>query len=170
MVFLEIFLFNFGSGIWHPTAPSTMFNRWILWKINFVWGHMAKISKGLRIWDEIFPPSLCIAFGSISLISTSVRGSMMNLLIYLADQLLWACQSADNQVQALQYQVTKGFSIHGSRLPDLEAEVVLIQPFVRLSLRYLISVDQRDLVLWGFLFLSFGPLADSSLFSFCFGL
>jgi len=33
----------------------------------------------------------------------------------------------------------------------------------------LISVDQQDLVLGGFLFLSFGPLADSSLFSYCFG-
>jgi hypothetical protein len=28
-------------------------------------------------------------------------------------------------------------------------------------------VDQEDLVLGGFLFLSFGPLADSSLFSYC---
>jgi len=30
-------------------------------------------------------------------------------------------------------------------------------------------VDQQDLVLGGFLFLSFGPLADSSLVSYCFG-
>jgi len=95
---------------------------------------------------------------------------VVNLLIYLADQLLRGCQSADNQVQALQYQVTEGFSVHGSRLPDLEAEVVQIQPFVRLSLHYLISVDQQDLVLRGFLFLSFGPLAASSLFFVCFGL
>jgi hypothetical protein len=29
-------------------------------------------------------------------------------------------------------------------------------------------VDQQDLVLGGFLFLFFGPLADSSLFSYCF--
>jgi hypothetical protein len=50
----------------------------------------------------------------------------MNLLIYLADQLLRGCQSADNQVQALQCQVTEGFSVHGSRLPELEAEVVQI--------------------------------------------
>jgi hypothetical protein len=75
----------------------------------------------------------------------------------------------DNQVQALQYQVTECFSVPCSRLPDLEAEVVQIQPFVRLSLRYLISVDQRDLVLGRFLFLSFGPFVDSSLFSYCFG-
>jgi len=93
----------------------------------------------------------------------------VNLLIYLADQLLRGCQSADNQVQALQYQVTEGFLVHGSRLPDLEAEVVQIQPFVRLSLRYLISMDQWDLVFGGFLFLSFGPLEDSSIFSYCLG-
>jgi hypothetical protein len=30
-------------------------------------------------------------------------------------------------------------------------------------------VDQHDLVLGGFLFLSFGPLADSSLFFYCLG-
>jgi len=69
----------------------------------------------------------------------------------------------------LQNQEIKGFSVHGSRLPELEAEVVQIQIFIRISLHYLISVDQQDLVLGGFLFLSFGPLADSSLFSYCFG-
>jgi len=66
----------------------------------------------------------------------------VNLLIYLADQLLRGCQSAVNQVQALQNQETEGFSLHGSRLSELEAEVVQIQLFIRFSLRYLISVDQ----------------------------
>jgi hypothetical protein len=33
----------------------------------------------------------------------------VNLLIYLADQLLRGCQSADNQVQALQNQEIEGF-------------------------------------------------------------
>jgi hypothetical protein len=94
----------------------------------------------------------------------------VNLLIYLVDQLLRGCQSVDNQFQALQNQETEGFSVHGSQLPDLEAEVVQIQLFIWFSLCYLISVDQLDLVLGGFLFLSFGPLADSSLFSFCFRL
>jgi hypothetical protein len=75
----------------------------------------------------------------------------------------------DNQFQALQNQEIEGFSIHGSRLPELEAEVVQIHLFKRISLRYLISVDQQDFVLGGFLFLSFGQLADSSLFSYCFG-
>jgi hypothetical protein len=112
---------------------------------------------------------LCRAFRSISLRSISVRGSVENLLFYLPDQLLKGCQSADNQVQALQNQATEGFSVHGSRLSELEAEVVQTQPFVRLFLHYLISVDQQDLVLRGFLFLSFGLLADSSLFSYCFG-
>jgi hypothetical protein len=83
--------------------------------------------------------------------------------------LLRGCQSADNQFQALQNQEIEGFSVHGSRLPELEAEVVQIQLFIRISLRYLISEDPHDLVLGGFLFLSFGPLTDSSLFSYCFG-
>jgi hypothetical protein len=89
---------------------------------------------------------------------------MVNLLSYLADQLLRGCQSADNQVQALQNQEIEDFSVHGSRLPKLEVEVVQIQP-LQISLRYLILVDQQDLILGGFLFLSFGPLADFSLFS-----
>jgi hypothetical protein len=72
---------------------------------------------------------------------------VVNLLNYLADQLLRGCQSADNQVQASQNQEIEDFSVHGSRLPELEAEVVQIQLFIWISLRYLISVDQRDLVL-----------------------
>jgi hypothetical protein len=94
---------------------------------------------------------------------------VVNLLISLADQLLRGCQSAENQFQALQNQEIEYFSVHGSRLPEQESEVVQIQLFIRISLRYLISVDQQDLVLGGFLFLYFGPLADSSLFSYCFG-
>jgi hypothetical protein len=38
-----------------------------------------------------------------------VRGSMVNLLICLADQSTRGFQSADNQFQALQTQATKGF-------------------------------------------------------------
>jgi hypothetical protein len=91
---------------------------------------------------------------------------VVNLLIYLADQLFRGCQSADNQFQALQNQEIEDFLVHGSRLPELEAEVVQIQLFIRISPRYLNSVDQRDLVLGGFLFLSFGQLADSSLVSY----
>jgi hypothetical protein len=44
-----------------------------------------------------------------SLGSLSIRGSVVNLLIYLADQLLKGCQSADNQFQALQNQEIEGF-------------------------------------------------------------
>jgi hypothetical protein len=93
---------------------------------------------------------------------------VVTLLSYLADQLLRGCQYADNQFQALQNQEIERFSICGSRLPELEAEVVQIQ-LLRIYLRYLISVDQQDLVLGGFMFLSSGPLANFSLFSYCFG-
>jgi len=79
--------------------------------------------------------------------------------------LLRGCRFADNQVQALQNQATEGFSFHGSWLLELEAEVVQILLYGFSPL----SVDQQDLVLGGFLFLSFGPLANSSLFSYCFG-
>jgi hypothetical protein len=66
----------------------------------------------------------------------------VNLLIYLADQLFRGCQSANNQFQALQNQEIEGFLVQGSRLPALEAEVVQIQLFIRISLCYLILVDQ----------------------------
>jgi hypothetical protein len=66
---------------------------------------------------------------------------VVNLLIYLADQLLRGCQSADNQFKALQNQEIEDFSVHGSWLPKLEAEVAQIQLFIRISLCYLISVD-----------------------------
>jgi hypothetical protein len=56
----------------------------------------------------------------------------VNLLIYLADQLLRGCQSADNQFQALQNQEIED---------ELEDEIVQIQIFIRISLRYLISMD-----------------------------
>jgi hypothetical protein len=82
----------------------------------------------------------------------------VNLLIYLADQLLRGCQSADNQVQALQNQATESFLVHGSRVSELEAEVVQIQHFIRISLHYLILVDQQDLILGGFLFPLLGHL------------
>jgi hypothetical protein len=66
----------------------------------------------------------------------------------------------------LQNQEIEDLSVHGSRLPELEAEVVQIQPFIQISLCYLHSVDQQDLILGGFMFLSFGPLADFSLLFF----
>jgi len=69
----------------------------------------------------------------------------------------------------LQNQEIEDLLVHGSWLLELEAEVLQIQPFIRISLRYLISVDQQDLILGGFMFLSFGPFADSSLFSYYFG-
>jgi len=85
---------------------------------------------------------------------------MVTLLSYLADQLLKGCQSADNQFQALQNQEIQGFSVRGPQLPVQEAEVVQIQLFIRFALRYLISMDQQDLVLGGFLFLYFPIVLD----------
>jgi hypothetical protein len=90
---------------------------------------------------------------------------VVTLLNYLVDQLLRGCQSADNQFQALQNHEIEGFSVRGSRLLELEAEVIQIH-LLRISPSYLISVDQQDLVLGGFMFLSFEPLADFSLFSY----
>jgi hypothetical protein len=46
---------------------------------------------------------------------------VVNLLIYLADQLTREFQSADDQFQALQNQVTEGFQSMDARLQELEA-------------------------------------------------
>jgi hypothetical protein len=59
--------------------------------------------------DELFSPahiepSVASFFGF-----APVRGSMANLLFYLADKLTRGFQSMDNLVQALQTQVTKVF-------------------------------------------------------------
>jgi hypothetical protein len=69
----------------------------------------------------------------------------------------------------LQNQEIEDLLVHGSWLLELEAEVLQIQLFMRVSLRYLISVDQQDLILGGFMFLSFGPLANFSLVSYRLG-
>jgi hypothetical protein len=53
---------------------------------------------------------------------------------------------ADNQFQALQNQATEVFSVCGTMLQKLEADVAQIQLIVRLSLRHLLLVDQQDLV------------------------
>jgi hypothetical protein len=47
MVFLEIFLIGF-SGIRHPAAPSTVIDKCILWKTDYV-EVGCSISKGLGI-------------------------------------------------------------------------------------------------------------------------
>jgi hypothetical protein len=59
--------------------------------------------------DELFnpahaEPSVASFFGS-----APVRGLVANLLFYLANQWTRGFQSADNQVQALQTQVTEVF-------------------------------------------------------------
>jgi hypothetical protein len=65
----------------------------------------------------------------------------MNLLIYLANQLLGGCQSMNNQFQTLLNLATQEFSVYGSQLQELEAEVAQIQLYVRISLRHLLLVD-----------------------------
>jgi hypothetical protein len=59
----------------------------------------------------------------------------------------------DNQFHALQNQATEGFLVHGSQLQELVAKVAQTRLTVRISLCHLLSVDQQDLVLGGFLFL-----------------
>jgi hypothetical protein len=75
----------------------------------------------------------------------------------------------DNQFQALQNQATEVFFSPGFPASGARSQSSTNPAFIWISLCYLISVDQQDLVLGGFLFLSFGPLADPSLFSYCLG-
>jgi hypothetical protein len=89
---------------------------------------------------------------------------MVTHLSYLADQLLRGCQSADNQFQALQNQEIEGFLVRGSRLPELEAEVVQIQLFIRFALR-----GSARFGTWRIFIPLVGPFADVSLLSYCFG-
>jgi hypothetical protein len=107
-------------------------------------------------------PSSCRAFRSIILRFVSVRGSMVNLLIYLVDQLLRGCQFADNPSRALQNQATKGFPVYGSWLQELEAEVAQIQLYLRISLRHLLSLDHQDLVLGRFWFFYLSDVLQTS--------
>jgi hypothetical protein len=51
--------------------------------------------------DELIPPAHTESSVTSSFRSAPARGSVVNLLIYLADQLLRGCQSVDNQFQAL---------------------------------------------------------------------
>jgi len=130
--------------------------NWLLLKLDV---QIPKVS-GLRWAFSLAHAKLSVAFPQIY-ISQRFSGESPH---YLRE-----CQSADNQFQALQNQEIEDFLVHGSRLLELEAEVVQIQPFIRISLRYLISVDQQDLILGGFMFLFFGPLADFSLVSYWLG-
>jgi hypothetical protein len=59
--------------------------------------------------DELFSLAHAEPFVAYFFGSAPVRGLMANLIFYLADQLTKGFQSANNQVQALQTQVTKVF-------------------------------------------------------------
>jgi hypothetical protein len=91
--------------------------------------------------DELFPlayvePSIASFFRS-----TPVRGSVVNLLIYLTYQLTRGFQYVDNQFSGFANSSDLRFSVYGTRLQELEAEVVQIQLIVQISLRYLLLVD-----------------------------
>jgi hypothetical protein len=77
--------------------------------------------------DELFPPAHAEPSVESFFRSAPVRGSMVNLLIYLADQLTKGFQTVDNQFQALETQVTEDFQSMDTRLQELEAEVAQIQ-------------------------------------------
>lgn len=59
--------------------------------------------------DELFPPAHAKPSIASFFRSSLVRGSVVNPLIYLADQLTRGFQAADNQFHALQTQATEGF-------------------------------------------------------------
>jgi hypothetical protein len=102
--------------------------------------------------NELIPPAHAELSIASFFRSAPVRGSVVNLLIHLADQLIRGFQSANDQFQALQTQVTEGFQSMDSLLQELEAEVAQIQ-IPRNTLRHLMPEDQWDLVPWGFSFL-----------------
>jgi hypothetical protein len=91
--------------------------------------------------DELIPtthakPSVASFFRS-----APVRRSVVNLLTRLADHLIKGFQSADDQFQALQTQVTEGFQSMDSRLQELEAEVAQIQINLQNILHILMAED-----------------------------
>jgi len=69
--------------------------------------------------DELIPPTLVESSVASFFRYVPVRGSVVNLLIRLSDQLTRGFQSADNQVQALQTQVTEAFQ---SMVPGFKSE------------------------------------------------
>jgi hypothetical protein len=68
--------------------------------------------------DELFSSAHAESSVASFFGSTPVKGSIANLPFYLADQLTRGFQSADNQVQAFQTQVTKVFQ---SMVPDFKS-------------------------------------------------
>jgi hypothetical protein len=74
--------------------------------------------------------------------SAPVRGSVVNLLIYLVDQLTRVFQSANNQFSGFANSSDWRFLVYGTRLQELEAKVAQIQLIVRISLHHLLSVGQ----------------------------
>jgi hypothetical protein len=121
--YLNLFRNMSSSSSQHNIWQMGPLENWLLLKSDV---QIPKVS-GLR-W--VFFPSSCRAFCSIP-----------SNLYRLEISAVRGCQSADNQFQALQNQKIEGFSVHGSGLHELEAEVVQIYLFIRISLRYLILRD-----------------------------
>lgn len=65
-------------------------------------------------------------------------------------------------VRLYKIKATEGFSIYGSQLQELKPKVAQIPLFVRISLGQLLSMDQHDLVLGGFLFPSLSIALQTS--------
>jgi hypothetical protein len=82
------------SGICQPVVPCTTFDKWILWKIDCCWSHIFNFQRSQDL-DEIVPPAHAEPSIPSSSRSAPVRGSVVNLLIHLADQLTRGFQSAD---------------------------------------------------------------------------
>jgi hypothetical protein len=122
---------NFQHNIWQMDRLE----NWPLFK-SYV--QIPKVS-GLR-WA--FSPSSCRAFHSIpsDLYQLEVRW-------WISSFILQTSCLEDVNLRIINFRLCKikrlkFFSVHGSRLHELEAEVVQIQLFIRISLCYLISVDQ----------------------------
>jgi hypothetical protein len=156
---LNIFRNMLSSGLQHSVRQRA------LWKTDLCWNHMFQRSQ---ILDELIPPAHTESSITSSSRFAPARDSMVNLLYRLVDQLFRGFHFSNDQFRARRLKWLKLFSLCFP-VQELEAKVFQIQLFIWFSLCYLISVDQQDLVLGRFLFLSFGPLADSSLVSYCFG-
>lgn len=142
MIFFEIFLFKSFQEYVNQRLPAQRPTDGSFWKTYCFWSHILKIPRvsGFR-WA--FSPAHVEPSVASFFRSAPVRGSVVNLLIYLADQLTRRFQFVDNQFQALQTQVIEGVQSLHSWLQELEANVAQIQPIVRISLHHLVQWISR---------------------------
>jgi hypothetical protein len=170
MVLLDIFLFNLGSGICYPVAPSTMFDRWIFWKTYFCWSHMFifPMVSGFR-WalppahtepSVASPSDLCqleIQWWTSSFILQTSCLEDVNLRITR----FRLCKIKRLKV----FQSMASVSRARSRSNTNPAFCTAFSPLLDFS-------GSAGFGTWRIfvpLFWAFGPFVDSSLFSYCFG-